>query len=324
MPRLLFVDDERRVLSGLRRQLHGCRDDWNLDFAPGGAEALAAVAEARYDVVVTDMRMPGVDGAAVLSAVAERLPRAARLMLSGFADGNGGGTVGSGAHRFLDKPCETTSLLSSIEEVIDVRRQLDDVDDPMLEQLWRRSPATVDELPEMLEVILGRGRPAAELANELLTGPDERWLAVVAAAVRADVLGLDATPRDVLARLGATSVVALTIGRRLHQAVGGDWTGRVASATAMAVAAHAAGRGRELGSDELAEVLLAAFLVPLTDDGDRWPLLEWLLRAWDLPSRAVLAVSPEGTADDVGRALAAARAAMALRSPQSESEETLT
>ena len=65
--RILFVDDEVNLLLGLRRMLRSQRDVWEVDFAEGGEEALAKLAEQPFDVLVSDMRMPGMDGAAFLS-----------------------------------------------------------------------------------------------------------------------------------------------------------------------------------------------------------------------------------------------------------------
>ena len=71
--RILFVDDEPNVLSGLRRSLRGQRKLWDMEFAGSGQEALAKADEIHLDAVVTDMRMPGIDGAELLDRIAQRL-----------------------------------------------------------------------------------------------------------------------------------------------------------------------------------------------------------------------------------------------------------
>ncbi len=83
--RILFVDDEQRVLSGLRRQLHARRAIWEMQFVDGGLPALAELARAQaagtpYDVVVSDMRMPGMDGAQLLARVSEDFSHVGRLV----------------------------------------------------------------------------------------------------------------------------------------------------------------------------------------------------------------------------------------------------
>jgi len=150
MKRILFVDDERNVLSGLRRQLHRLRNEWEMHFAGGGQEALEAVDAEAFDVVVTDMQMPMVDGAQVLAHVMVVQPRCVRLVLSGHADPDRHRLAASCAHRFLDKPCEPEKLQLEIRDALAVRDALDEFGDDRLERLWCQphgpSPAFVDAL----------------------------------------------------------------------------------------------------------------------------------------------------------------------------------
>ena len=69
MKRILFVDDEPNILQGLQRMLRPMRREWDTHFAGSADEALEIMAGGGFDVVVTDMRMPGKDGAALLEAV---------------------------------------------------------------------------------------------------------------------------------------------------------------------------------------------------------------------------------------------------------------
>ena len=72
MKRILFVDDEPNILSGLKRMLRPQRKVWDVDFAVSGEAALAAMDLEPFDIVVTDMRMPGMNGAELLAKVKER------------------------------------------------------------------------------------------------------------------------------------------------------------------------------------------------------------------------------------------------------------
>ena len=77
--RILFVDDEPMLLSGLQRSLRLMRTEWEMVFAPGGNEALAAMDQQTFDIIVTDMRMPGMDGAQLLEEVQKRSPQTLRM-----------------------------------------------------------------------------------------------------------------------------------------------------------------------------------------------------------------------------------------------------
>jgi YesN/AraC family two-component response regulator len=85
MKRILFVDDESMVLDGIRRMLYTQRNRWEMQFALGGEAALQACEASSFDVIVTDMRMPGMDGATLLGHIRDRYPNTARIILSGHS-----------------------------------------------------------------------------------------------------------------------------------------------------------------------------------------------------------------------------------------------
>ena len=109
MKRILFVDDEPRVLEALQRMLRPQRKRWEMLFAGGGEEALAILGSAPFDVIVTDMRMPGMDGARLLQHVKERFPSVIRVVLSGHVEMEAALRAAPVAHQFLAelRPGET-------------------------------------------------------------------------------------------------------------------------------------------------------------------------------------------------------------------------
>ncbi len=117
MKRILFVDDEPNILEGIRRMLYADRDRWEMEFATGGAAALQACEHQRFDVVVSDMRMPKMDGAAFLTELRDRHPGIARIVLSGHCESEAATRIAPIAHRFLAKPCSSADLLAAIEGV---------------------------------------------------------------------------------------------------------------------------------------------------------------------------------------------------------------
>ena len=111
--RVLFVDDEPRILDGLRRMLRSMRHEWEMSFAESGQEALDILAKESFDVIVADMRMPGMDGAQLLSEVRKR-HQTVRIVLSGTADREAILHAASSAHQYLSKPCDAETLKSTL------------------------------------------------------------------------------------------------------------------------------------------------------------------------------------------------------------------
>lgn len=119
--RVLFVDDEPRVLRGLRRLLEPLREQWELSFAESGAEALDLLSGGEFDAVVTDMRMPGMDGAELLHEVLRRHPHTVRIVLSGQSDQETRLRAAGPTHQFLTKPCDEETLRRTLTRACDLR-----------------------------------------------------------------------------------------------------------------------------------------------------------------------------------------------------------
>ncbi len=111
---ILFVDDEPNILKGLQRSLRPLRKYWDMKFAEGGANALQVLEEKQYDVIVSDMRMPEMDGAKLLSIVQEKYPMMVRIILSGHSDQEMILQSVKSAHQYLSKPCEKKLLVTAI------------------------------------------------------------------------------------------------------------------------------------------------------------------------------------------------------------------
>ena len=108
--RILFVDDESMILDGIRRSFF--EEEWDMHFVTSGDEALEILAEVTFDVVVTDMRMPGMNGMELLSIVQQRHPDVTRIVLSGCADAKTYHESREVADHWLDKPCDPELLRS--------------------------------------------------------------------------------------------------------------------------------------------------------------------------------------------------------------------
>ncbi len=124
--KILFVDDEPYILSGLRRMLRPLRDMFDLQFAEGGPEALKLLEAERFDVIVSDMRMPDMDGAELLRIVQQKYPHTIRIMLTGQAEEKSIFRTVGVAHQFLTKPCEPESLRSVLLQASALQNMLSD------------------------------------------------------------------------------------------------------------------------------------------------------------------------------------------------------
>jgi putative nucleotidyltransferase with HDIG domain len=121
MIRIIFVDDELNVLQAMRRSLHAMRSEWNMEFVSGGPEALAALKASAADVIVSDMRMPGMDGWQLLTEVRKLHPQTVRLILSGHAEAKSIMRAVGVAHQYLAKPCESAAIKSAIVQTLKLR-----------------------------------------------------------------------------------------------------------------------------------------------------------------------------------------------------------
>lgn len=116
---LLFVDDERSVLSSLRRLLR--REGWNLLFAESAVEGMEILRQHSVDLVVSDMRMPQIDGATFLKKVRQDYPHTVRIMLTGYADRPSVSRAFSDAeiHELVSKPWDDEELKQILRDALE-------------------------------------------------------------------------------------------------------------------------------------------------------------------------------------------------------------
>ncbi|OGT21329.1 MAG: hypothetical protein A2V90_02940 [Gammaproteobacteria bacterium RBG_16_57_12] len=126
MIRILFVDDEPNVLSALRRSLRNMREEWEMEFIEGAENALERLKHAAFDVIVSDIRMPGMDGVELLKRVKQLYPAMTRLALSGHADLELALESSTIIHQFLAKPCEPETLMATIRRTVKIRNIVND------------------------------------------------------------------------------------------------------------------------------------------------------------------------------------------------------
>ena len=159
--RVLFVDDEPFVLEGLMRSLFDFDEEFDCDVATSGPRALELIDEdGPYDVIVSDMRMPGMDGAELLSRVVNIAPNALRVVLSGHAELEASMRALAIAHHFLKKPAKTDVLVDVLRTSLEWRKAvLAPEIVAFVEQRW--SPLPTMERYQAVRVALRRRRASS-------------------------------------------------------------------------------------------------------------------------------------------------------------------
>ena len=124
--RIIFVDDDQNTLAGLQRLLRKQRDVWDMTFAANGPDALAKLAATPHDVIVTALKMQGMDGVALLERIVQAYPRMARIILSGHPGEDGTRKAVNLAHQFLSKPIEAEGLVDAVARACAAQRFVGD------------------------------------------------------------------------------------------------------------------------------------------------------------------------------------------------------
>ena len=115
---LLLVDDEPNILKMLKKLIARARPEWTVETAESAEAALVVLEHTTFDVIVSDMRMPGMDGAELLARVFAATPGTVRIILSGHAEREARDRALSVAHEFLSKPCTRDDVIGCIERVL--------------------------------------------------------------------------------------------------------------------------------------------------------------------------------------------------------------
>jgi HD-like signal output (HDOD) protein/ActR/RegA family two-component response regulator len=210
--RILFVDDEPMVLQGIQRSLRIMRTEWDMEFATGGPEALEIMARGHFDVVISDMRMPGMSGAQLLEQVKAKFPRTVRMILSGQSDRETILRSIGPTHQYLSKPCSVEELRRKLGRAFALR---DLLDNPTLKDIVSRMQ-TVPSLPslyvEITEALQSPGTSVAELGS--IIERDMGMASKVLQLVNSAFFGLPcqvASPKQAVALIGIDNIRALVL-----------------------------------------------------------------------------------------------------------------
>lgn len=122
---IAFVDDDKRILDGVRRMLHRRRKEWDMHFFESGSQLLNSMQSTQYDVIVSDIRMPVMNGAELLTKVREISPKTIRIVLSGYPNEELVLESIHATHQFIAKPADQETLISHIDRALQMQPILD-------------------------------------------------------------------------------------------------------------------------------------------------------------------------------------------------------
>ncbi|GBC95452.1 Hydrogenase transcriptional regulatory protein hupR1 [bacterium HR16] len=210
--RILFVDDEPNVLQGLQRMLRSMRNEWDMDFASGGEEALRKLEEAPFDVIVSDMRMPGMNGAQLLKEVARRYPNVVRIVLSGHSDREYILQLVTTTHQYLAKPCDAETIKDTVNRACALRDLLTSKELSALVSQIKSLPSLPSLYTRIIE-ILQSDDPSLQKIGEIVS-EDIAMSAKVLQLVNSSFFGIArriSNPVQAVMFLGLETVKALVL-----------------------------------------------------------------------------------------------------------------
>ncbi|MFC1541990.1 HDOD domain-containing protein [Candidatus Latescibacterota bacterium] len=140
--KILFVDDEPKVLQGIRRMLHSMRKEWDMDFAESGYQALEILKNSHFDVIVTDMRMPDMNGLELLIEIKKLYPTLIRIVLSGQASKDVIIQSIGPIHQYMTKPTNSDEMKLIISRTCSIHELLE-------EKKLKKIVSQIESLPSL-------------------------------------------------------------------------------------------------------------------------------------------------------------------------------
>lgn len=212
MMNILFVDDEPNILSGLQRMLRPLRNEWNMSFASGGTDALAKLESGPMEVIVSDMKMPGMDGSELLRQVAEKYPQVIRIILSGYSEKEMIIKSIGTAHQYLSKPCDSETLKATVDRVLGLKLLLTN---EKLRRLVSRLPNVPSRPTLYTELMdeLAKPEPSTRVVGEIVK-KDLGMTAKLLQIVNSAFFGLRrrvSDSREAVEFLGLDTISSLTL-----------------------------------------------------------------------------------------------------------------
>ncbi len=212
---ILFVDDDLEIISSTRRFLRSTRLDWQVIYAASGSDALLRLQEKKFDVIISDIRMPGMSGIELLEFVRSNYPQAVRIALSGHTDRESSLKISGLAHQFLVKPCPIETIIDAVEQTLKAGRL---IADEKLRKLLAQLRSIPSQPQTYLEIVneLKKSEPSFSKVGEVIS-KDASMSAKILQLVNSPFFGLPQNvinPKQACVMLGLTTIrdLVLTIG----------------------------------------------------------------------------------------------------------------
>ncbi|XPV77536.1 MAG: HDOD domain-containing protein [Desulfovibrio sp.] len=210
---IAFVDDEINILSALKRMLHSKSKEWNMHFFSNAQDALDKLDELNINVLITDMRMPGMDGAELLEIVTEKYPDIVRIVLSGHSDSNVIMKSILPAHQYIAKPCKASKLVGTINKALSLQSMLDSNS----VKNFTTEMAQIPTLPEVYQKLtreLQEEEPSIQAVGKIVS-QDVGMSAKLLKIVNSSFFGLCqhiSSPQQAVSLLGISTIKSLILG----------------------------------------------------------------------------------------------------------------
>ena len=210
--RILFVDDEPLVLKGLQRTLRKRRAEWETAFASTGKEALEILDQQSMDVIVSDLKMPEMDGMRLLTEVKARHPRVVRIILSGHTEHEATLRSVQYAHQNLTKPCDAEILKQTLTKLFALRDILDDESVKKIVSQIESLPSLPSIYSEITEEMQSEEPSIKKISN--IISKDLSMTAKILQVVNSVFFGLSRKinrPQEAVVLLGLETIKALVL-----------------------------------------------------------------------------------------------------------------
>jgi putative nucleotidyltransferase with HDIG domain len=214
----MFVDDDENVLHAMRRAMRAMTREWQMDFLVSGAAALNALAVNPADVIVSDMRMPGMDGWQLLSEVQRLYPQTVRLVLSGHTDPGAIMRLVGTAHQYMAKPGDTAALKTAIAQTQLLKNLVNDADLALMAGGLSTLPSCPQAFAEISQCLRRPSATSTDAAR--IIGRDVAMTANVMKLVNSAFFGARRAIGSIeraVAYLGLDTLGALVLGHNLFQ-----------------------------------------------------------------------------------------------------------